>query len=158
MDEYWANNFLIWKLKAEELVAAAVILANNREIERKKFLKERKMTNSVDTFLPELMMWAYSIECLLKAVYLKTGGKLIQEKKLIPKWGSHNLVQFAHDVGIKLSDDETGILKELTIVATSIGRYPIAKKIEETPMEVNWLDNKMPVMINIIKMLSEAID
>ena len=70
------------------------------------------------------------MECLLKALWLKGGNRLVENGKFkpVPKAGGHNLVQLACANGLSPSPVETDVLRRLSHFIEYGGRYPIPKE------------------------------
>src|SRR5438552_15565842 len=84
------NDYEWWKITAHELFASAAVL--NRERERvEKSLKSKPYPHPSPmenrTFWVELMLAAFGIECLIKAIWLKQGRQLVHDGKYIPMPG-----------------------------------------------------------------------
>lgn len=75
------------------------------------------------SFAPRLMIRAFAVECLLKALILLDGGQLCVSGKLQEK--EHNLSKLADRARFALTDKERHVLKKLSAFATGTGRYPI---------------------------------
>jgi len=90
------------------------------------------VSRSVQTVGQALMLYAFAIECLFKAVYLKADGVLYVNgtvNKLSGVSISHDLLQVCDAVGLKdyFDQDQKTVLDRLTLW-TEIGRYPAPLK------------------------------
>lgn len=124
------NEPLAWELSADDLEASAAILKEARDGFDPNSLKLGDEIPDEDKVLfPELMLRALSLECLLKALWLKQGNKIAEdgEYKGVKGAGDHDLLQLAAVVGLKLDKTEKDVLKRLSKIMTSNGRYPIPK-------------------------------
>lgn len=135
------NNFYPWVLRANELLASVTFLYNQC-IERKYTLLNAadldKYEEEIEKGTPGskihsiiLMLWAMAAECLLKALWLKSGEKLYEDGqyRAITK-NDHQLDQIAFAISNKgfllFSEDEINILARLSSFII-IGRYPVPK-------------------------------
>jgi len=89
------------------------------------------------------MLRGMAIECLLKAIWLKTGGTLTNNKgkyRTIPGTKDHDLYSLATKVSenteLGLTTEEMKILSRLSFAITS-GRYPIQKSLTARPSTPN---------------------
>lgn len=134
---YAGNEYGLWVLKAQELLAASSFLIVHcpfRNYLGKDDVKFQKSRGSIEekasTIAP--MLWAMAAECLLKALWLKLGNKLIENGKFnkIPNTNDHHLdsiaIALSNECGISFSDEEIGILFKLSSNITS-GRYPVPR-------------------------------
>jgi len=135
--ENYGNNYLTWKMTSEDLFIAANCLAINRiSCDWKKLSVGDVMPEALRTLSAELLLKGSSLECLLKALYLKKGfGKLIKAGtyKKINNVGEHNLLDLVDHLKISFSKEERFLLNRLTLF-TKMGRYPVPK---------NWADIKI---------------
>ena len=84
-----------------------------------------------NTWKGALFLLATALECLLKALIIKSGEELVSEKgRLHERYKTHLLVSLADLAGINLSNDDNRLLDRLTSVLIWSGRYPIPKKWE----------------------------
>lgn len=88
-----------------------------------------------------LMLMGYTLENILKGLYISLGGKFFE-------WSSngHNLESIVDDINklsfdaskiriIELKNDERDLLKKLKVYAEGKGRYPTVKKYEEVNLD-----------------------
>jgi len=75
------------------------------------------------------MLLGYSIECALKALWIKNGNKLIRDGKYRGVVGAkdHNLFQLAQAAGFPATDRENDVLRRLSKFSQFAGRYPVGK-------------------------------
>jgi len=85
------------------------------------------------TIWTELMLAAFGIECLVKAIWLKQGHQLARDGKYIPivQNEGHRLVPLCRAVGINMDAREQDALERISIIGRTIGRYPIARRAYE---------------------------
>jgi hypothetical protein len=121
-----------WAWKSEELITAALVLSRHREETRTELLRTGIQSSLPDIFLAALVLWGFAIECLLKAVYVSAGNSLLEGKRLKSK--AHDLEQLAGAASVTLSQDEVSVLRELSVILVSIGRYPTGLTAEKSPM------------------------
>jgi hypothetical protein len=93
------------------------------------------------------MLFAYAVECALKAKWLRIGQKLIQGGRYarIPNCGHHDLVELASAVGFVLSAKERNVLSRLSQFALFAGRYPIGKTPEAMRFQYDTYLRKVDV-------------
>jgi hypothetical protein len=84
--------------------------------------------------LPALLLSGYAIENLLKAIrvkqWRKSGLAPVADGRLDGYFKTHDLVRFADDVGLPLSDRDRQFLVRLEACVVWAGKYPIAKEAE----------------------------
>jgi hypothetical protein len=134
------NDYRNWKHTAQELFAGSTILTRERE-RVEKGLQSGKAPIEVLTLWIELMLAAFGIECLIKAIWLKQGNTLARDGKYIgmgKKEPYHQLVKLCDLAGITLDPREADALQEISDIATSLGQYPIAKRVENERRSVSW--------------------
>jgi hypothetical protein len=137
--EEFGNKWFPWLLKADELLASAGLL-RDQCVTRKYFPNDlNKYEDEIDSpggkvFNVILMLWAMAAECLLKALWLKSRGKLIVKGKYskIPKTSDHDLCLQAEVISSKgafhFLDADLDLLYRLSPFIT-LGRYPIQKAV-----------------------------
>jgi hypothetical protein len=136
--ESHGNEWYPWVLKAQELIASAEILRSECTT-RKYFPNDLdKYEDTMDSsgakvFATILMLWAMASECLLKALWLKSGEKLVIDGRYrkIPDTNDHQLDTLAEALSKKgifvFTDEEKDALYRLSPFIT-LGRYPISKE------------------------------
>lgn len=137
--EDYGNKWFPWLLKADELIASAELL-RGQCVTRKYFpndldkYEDEMQSPGGKVFNVILMLWAMAAECLLKALWLKSGEKLIinGQYSKIPKTNDHDLCTLAKAISDKgtfhFLDTDLDILYRLSPFITS-GRYPIQKEV-----------------------------
>lgn len=152
MYEKVGNDYLLWEDKADDLIAAAKVITEQRKkglayIEKpdiKKLSQEEEefIEQSSRLRLPELMLRGYAIECLLKSLWIKAGNSIVVEgkNKGVSGAGEHNLIQLAQEVDIPLDEKYKDMLKRLQNCTTFAGRYPIPKswKTVRNELGIGW--------------------
>jgi len=137
MYETYGNNFRSWLISADNLLAASRVLKKQRdEFDESQLKIGDSEPDEIKVLFPELMLRGFAIECLLKSIWLKNGGKLTAngEYKGIPGANSHDLLQLSDANKISFTKTQRDVLKRLSLIMVSSGRYPISKK---------WSDNKI---------------
>ena len=119
-----------WRSCADDLLAAAAVLLDHREA------AARGSAPAADTWRThpsELMLRGMAIECLLKALWVKRGHKLVEDGKYtsVPGAGAHDLVQLAGVLQLTMSDLEKDLLRRLSHFIEYGGRYPVPKNAEK---------------------------
>ncbi len=119
---------------AQTLFAGSTILTRERERARANLRAPGKAPIELLTLWTELMLAAFGIECLIKATWVKQGHELARDGKYVPmrRNEGHQLVPLCQVAGIKLDVREADVLERLSIIARTIGRYPIPKRAHET--------------------------
>ena len=83
--------------------------------------------------LPSMfLLYGFSIECLLKALYVKNGNELASNGRHKSALGtkSHDLVAYAQAAGFELTPDEQYLLRKLSTQIKGFGRYPTGMSFE----------------------------
>jgi len=123
-----ANNYICWFRKANALRLSANILLR-QYLECFKSLKELKCTKApASLFIHEqaLLLEGFALECALKGIYIADGGIIAKDGKIIKVVSNqHNLSSWCVKTKTQLSDREKVIIKTLSLIITSYGRYPV---------------------------------
>lgn len=152
--EFWKEQFELgcndvfgWIRKAEKLRFAADIL--RKEVDKRfVMLYQAAKTNDyseVDTYeKPDIssvwsMIAGYSIECILKAIYISYQEDVSSEGKFNIEWpgSGHNLEELVNliknELKLKfdLDQDEKFLLKRFSAYTSWAGRYPFSKKVDD---------------------------
>jgi hypothetical protein len=130
--EFSGNAPFAWWFTAHNLFAAAEMIDAFRRLPAKK--AERLVPGWYDVSPPSLMLRAFAVECLLKAVWLKKGARLTASGRLTPiPVKHHDLVALVQAVDalratnrINVSAAEEKTLNRLSMYG-ELGRYPIAR-------------------------------
>jgi hypothetical protein len=136
------NSIVQWRRSGVQLLASAQVLSRERERAEPKGGGSGKAPMEMLTFWVELMLCAFGIECLLKALWLKKGGTLARNgryQKVIGK-ENHNLANLCRVVSFQISARETAVLDKISEIARSAGRYPIATTSESMHEETGSWD------------------
>lgn len=120
------NNLSHWQKKADSLLLAAQILRTYAGTNREAHW---------GTLWPELMLWGFAIEALLKALKLKNALQSRNPKHLLYQDGklrarTHDLVQLAREAHFPLDEFQRKLLEQLTTAVTLGGRYPVTTNEE----------------------------
>ena len=129
------NDYRKWMHTAQALFAASTILTRQRERACAGLGPgPGKAPIEILTFWTELMLATFGIECLIKAIWVKQGHQLARNGKYIPMIQNerHQLVSLCREAGIVLDAREADVLKRISIIARTIGRYPIPRRAHET--------------------------
>ena len=128
-----------WIHTARKLFAGSTILRRGRE---RAFANLRSREATIEILMPwtELMLTAFAIECLIKAIWIKQGHQLAQNGKYVPmiKNERHQLVPLCRAAGIALDRREADVLGRISDIAGSIGRYPIARRASQRKRACSW--------------------
>lgn len=134
------NRWNIWADKADQLIDSAGVLME-RLIEWRRYVgpfdnrtpaQLRAASRSMTVHQTALMLYAFAIECLCNAAYLKSNGMLYNaDGRLvgIPQAGTHDLRLLCQTVGLhtRLSKGELELIDKLTLWHAT-GRYPTPNK------------------------------
>jgi hypothetical protein len=87
-----------------------------------------------------LLLRAFGLECLLKALWLYSGRKLVDGRNYIGPRGAkgHNLLALADAVGVILAAQERALLSHLAQWVEG-GRYPVEAKRRDDALYL-WSD------------------
>ncbi len=105
---------------AQALFAGSTILARKSERARAN-LRLGKAPMELLTTWTELMLAAFGIECLIKAIWVKHGHSLARYGKYIPMLPNegHQLVPLCRVAGIALDAREKHALERISIIASN---------------------------------------
>jgi hypothetical protein len=134
------NDSSYWVRTARALFAASKTVKCERE-RVEATLTSGKAPDIVLTVWTQLMLTAFGIECLIKAIWIKQGNQLARDGKYIgmtKKEKPHELVRLCDIAGIALNQRETDALQQISDIAKSIGRYPIARNAEVNSRAGVW--------------------
>jgi hypothetical protein len=156
------NDYEWWKITAHELFASSAILNRERErVETPFKAGPRPAPMESRTFWVELMLDAFGIECLIKAIWLKQGHQLARDGRYIgmmPKEG-HRLEKLCVRAGIALNRREEETLTRLSDIAGSAGRYPIPSRVPQRPVTIRWSDpGDYEIIENLIARLERELE
>jgi len=138
---YFGNDYGLWLITASELIVASAVLEEsyNRAFEDSEKPNAGDMVSeNLSVLNPRLMLCAFSIECHLKALWLKQGRFLANKGKYVgPKY--HDLERLTDELGIKdkFSTGEIRVLRVLTWFIFK-GRYPISSNSKEEQKGYVW--------------------
>lgn len=169
--EEYGNMWFPWLLTANELIDSAELL-------RCQCITRKYLPNDLEKYEDEinspggkvfniiLMLWAMAVECLLKALWLKSGEKLIVSGKYknFPKTNDHDLCIMAEAISNKnifnFSDTDLDVLYRLSPFIT-IGRYPIQKVVKirnrNAPIGFESVGWSLPLYDNLFDNLLKRI-
>jgi hypothetical protein len=101
-----------------------------------------------------ILLSAYSMENLFKALLLVERPEFQNEEKIDKKLFTHNLVTLAQELSnIELEIEEIGILKTMSKSSVYWSRYPIPRHFSDTEKRV-YIDKEF---INIYKVLYKRV-
>ena len=121
-----ANKHYSWCISADSLILAARTLW--QRIDLVDWSGDYQPEDAL-IISPALLLYGFGLECLFKALWVHNGNKIAEDGKYLGVQGAtdHRLADLADATGFSLSQDERELLKRLSIIITSTGRYPIAK-------------------------------
>jgi hypothetical protein len=149
---------------ARELFAGSEVMRRERQ---RLFANLRSGTRTLDETPPEffttwteLMLTAFGIECLIKAIWIKQGNQLARDGRYVPmtKNEHHDLVRLCGVAGIALDQCEINALNQISDIAGSIGRYPIARTASLTEGVRSWSSEDDEVIGNLIVRLKKELE
>ncbi len=119
-----------WEMSATVLLAAAQMLRDGRDAVREQLdaLKEGDAVPLEGMVQPvELMLRGFSLENLMKALWVKQGNAIVHDGKYLrpANAGDHDLLQLSDAVGLALDAKSRDVLKRLSTFTSFVGRYPI---------------------------------
>ena len=131
--DYMANHPHFWKEKALDLLMASRILHQAEESSEIEIDGEKVKVPFLRSYWPKIMIRAFALECLIKALWLKNGNILYQGEKYVGIDGMklHHLSRMFEAVGIILSDEKRNLLDRLSAVSVADGCYPFPSKRDQ---------------------------
>ncbi len=134
------NDYQYWKHTAQELFASSDILKRERERVEPTVKPGHPAPIEILTSWTELMLAAFGIECLIKAIWLKQGHQLARNGKYVGMMRNegHRLEKLCRKAGIVLNEREEEVLTRISNIAGSIGRYPIPSRAGQTTDALWW--------------------
>jgi hypothetical protein len=156
------NDYRNWMHTAQALFSASTILTRERE---RAFAAlppgPSKAPINIFTVWTELMLTAFGIECLIKAIWIKQGHTLARDGKYVPmpKSDTHRLVKLCGAAEIALDPRETEALERISDIAGSIGRYPIPRRVRETDHRggLSWSSTEDQIIENLVVRLKREL-
>jgi len=127
-----ANRPKRWFGKANQLMNSADFLEKNDflswETEEQKKISEEDILKFYfsDTYQ---MLRAMALECYMKGALLSHDVELFKNGKLKGAYKNHDLVKYAGELKLKLSDDEIRILKYMRFYIYN-GRFPVSSSFD----------------------------
>lgn len=117
--ELQANHSPSWYAKASALLKSAAHLVRTRD-------------SILDAVPVALMLRAYAIENLCKALWIDSGERLANQGKFLnmPSGTSHDVLGMYQRLGYQADDIRANMLSTLTNAARHFGRYPIPNSID----------------------------
>lgn len=113
------------------------------------------------------MCMGMAIECYLKALYL-ANGNILHDGKKQKKFGSHDLVRMAKEVGFLVTPDQEKVLKYISMYVRIKGRYPVPITLDDMKMHsadikpfekygIRWNETSYEICNDMIRSLEERI-
>ena len=137
-----------WTANAETLFEGSKVLKRERE---RSFQSGQASIYSFSVWI-EIMLTAFGMECLIKAIWIKQGNRLARDGKYIPiiKDERHQLVKLCEAVGFALNQREADVLERMCDIATSIGRYPIPRRAGQSEGVCSWSSEDDDIIENLV--------
>lgn len=164
-----ANDYKNWFRKARSLHFSARELFKIYTRDLNNIKRNEEDIAPISMFIGDqiLLLEGFSIECVLKWLYVGDGNKISENgkiKKISNK--PHDLLERCKITNTDLNDNEEKIFKTLSLIIVSYGRYPIPFKYSENPLTKTkergyepaymWNHNDMNLINNfIISILGE---
>jgi len=128
------NSPYAWIFSAQRLISSGTILHKAyNSVNFDDFNVDEIMPDESMVLSSAMLLYGFAVECLFKATWLKNGNKLVEDGKYKGVGVSdHKLHDLADKVSFNITQKERDVLKRVSIIMTSIGRYPIAKNWNET--------------------------
>ncbi|HEV2855188.1 MAG TPA: hypothetical protein VHC97_20510 [Thermoanaerobaculia bacterium] len=139
MHERFGNLWVSWTFWAITLEDAEIALglhATHRKVSGRKVVMPMLLA-------VRAMLLAYALECHFKALWLRSGNKLVIGGKYVGVKGAndHDLVQLARVTKFAPTTAELAVLKRLSKFLRFAGRYPVAKTADDMrPDELTQAD------------------
>ena len=144
---------------AQTLFVGSKILRRDRQ--RVTANLHQRKAQSDELLMPwtELMLTAFGIECLIKAIWVKRGHQLARDGKYIPMIQNerHQLVKLCRVAEIPIDARETDALERITDIAGTIGRYPIARRASQIATGCSWSSEDLDIIENLILRLESEL-
>jgi hypothetical protein len=153
------NDYRNWMHTAQTLFAATTILRRERERVRAELRLGGRAPIELLTVWTELMLAAFGIECLVKAIWVKQGNWLACDGKYVPMLPreGHRLVPLCHAARISLDPREEDVLRHISVFGRSIARFPIARHFRETEGLLSWSTNDDQVVERFVLRLKKEL-
>jgi hypothetical protein len=99
-----------------------------------------EMSVEMQTAISDSMLWeeyyllaGYALECLFKGLLLeRNAGQTTANGTMAKQYTSHNLLEYAEQCGLPVTDEDKLILNLLTHYIKN-GKYPVPKKVKDLP-------------------------
>lgn len=155
-DMLWAdlgNDPDDWQHVARNSMAAAEVLVRELQKAWPRGQINVQLPPECMTLWPSVMLKAYALEALFKALWLKMGNQLVVEKKKnseskwefrgVPGGNGHDLCFLAKAIGLELDWNDADTLARMSKVSTALGRYPIGVTRRGTDgISWSWKDDE----------------
>ena len=150
-----------WALNAEYLLISAGILKdafNNALSSKDESINRKHSMDIMGTFMPELMLRSFALECLFKALWLsKDNNQLSRDGNFVGVDGykGHNLKFLAEKVNLyeNLSEIQKRVLSVLSQF-NERGRFPVLKSRVKVKELLGWCNsNHDPAYDGIVSIL-----
>jgi hypothetical protein len=127
-----AGEPIAWQEAAREYVLAANYLLDWYDVSRLTPEAAAFEFSHHGAVAPLMVLYAIAVENLLKALRVARDGTPVVEGKLARDFKHHRLLDHASKAGVRLSADETGLLRRLRDFIEA-GRYPVPAAEGGTP-------------------------
>jgi hypothetical protein len=156
------NNLLNWWNTGEQLFAASETLEDDRHYTTLSAVLHGQQFPTIFIFTNwiEIMLVAFGIECLIKAIWLKQGNVTARDGKYVPiiKDGErHDLVKLCNAIKFALNKQEVGVHERIWDIAGSISRYPIALRTSQNDGERSWSSEDDKIVERLIARLRDQL-
>jgi hypothetical protein len=135
--EFWEEQFEAgansppgWRWSAHDLIAAANIV--RRSIEAGDSEQRARWTGRTEVVVtsahrpvaPAMMLYAFAVESLTKAVLIACGTKATEGMRLAKALNTHDLVALVKETGLSIDNETNQLLQRMSRFIAS-GRYPV---------------------------------
>lgn len=158
----FGNDYNLWLSTASDLFQASAVLKESYDEAYERPINSNAgdmIYENLAVHNPRLMLCAFSIECHLKALWLKQGKILAEKGEYVgPKY--HDLEKLADELGIKdkFSPGEIHVLKVLTWFSFK-GRFAISSNSKEEQKGYVWgIPEDDEIFTSILRKIGTEID
>jgi hypothetical protein len=151
------NDPVYWVITARSLFAASKAVKDERE-RVNSTLQPGPAPDIITTLWTHIMLTAFGVECLIKAIWILQGHQLARDGKYVgmtDKEKPHELVKLCDIAAIPLNERESDVLQRMSDIGKSIGRYPIGRTAETRSRY--WSSNDDHVIENFVARLKAQI-
>lgn len=140
--DHSGNSWRAWNRQGRDLLRVARHLVGKRNHilrTRQSDPEDPDFELGAEYLRSALLLRAFGMECLFKALWLARGGYLTDAGHYIgiPGVGQHDLCALAKKLSFSLTREERDVLERLTVFG-EFGRYPIARNYLKGGLSKQW--------------------